>query len=688
MAEYHVGALQAYSTIQAALNAALAPGDIVTVHGGIYNEFVVSKAASVTVRGISGASVVIDGTGQSQETVRFTHSNCALKNVRVVSPVDKYALSFYTGTNFLFEDVFLDVKHTGVAAYKSATFNRCTMINYKSSGIEFTVATAGMGVSDKITFNFCRFLMHRGIDVRSGAVELNHCVSIASYGSAVDVFPNDTVKSLRIINCCFTYCNIEASASSVIRNRSTGNEVVEIGGTVIVASMMNPTTPFVIGNYIDLGGNKFGTEYPGLRDLGYNALVSVEVDDAVNLPTFTTLAEKLEAYGWRGTYQIDTANISDWSPIHALHNKGHEIASHTRRHVNLGNMAAFTIRHNSLACTMTIDTQAMTLTTSQGLSLNMSSYANVGALVAAINTNTEYTAVSTQSLPTNYSSLGIPYCLSDVSAVDIHTAVYTASYDRTKLYAEEIDGSLADLVANIPGFDATTATLCSPGHFIDATGEQYLYENGWLGARKGTNSESLRTGNLDFFHIYGVQPSLVTGDMRRDLMKHIERARFEGRVLCIYFHGISGGEWPNGWDGVDLFLSELKKSGATVLPRRDALLQIKSTATQSGKTYAQAPRDYDLRIMPESRLVHGGAVITGVNDGAQTDPWGNTMLTYPNIGADQYDYAPGFGPWATLTAPLPTSAQPCKGHALPIGVGKVTVFPGVASASQINEAKE
>lgn len=45
------------------------------------------------------------------------------------------------------------------------------------------------------------------------------------------------------------------------------------------------------------------------------------------------------------------------------------------------------------------------------------------------------------------------------------------------------------------------------------------------------------------------------------------------------------------------------------------------------------------------------------------------------------------GVWATCDGILPTSAQPCKGHALPIGVGKITVFDGVASAAQIEDAK-
>lgn len=46
-----------------------------------------------------------------------------------------------------------------------------------------------------------------------------------------------------------------------------------------------------------------------------------------------------------------------------------------------------------------------------------------------------------------------------------------------------------------------------------------------------------------------------------------------------------------------------------------------------------------------------------------------------------------YSEWVEMTAPLPLSAQPCKGHALPIGVGKITIFDGVATASQIEEAK-
>lgn len=87
-----------------------------------------------------------------------------------------------------------------------------------------------------------------------------------------------------------------------------------------------------------------------------------------------------------------------------------------------------------------------------------------------------------------------------------------------------------------------------------------------------------------------------------------------------------------------------------------------------------------------SLAANTGVVIAGINDGGELDLWGNPATSYPNIGADQ-GAAANYGPWSTCDGILPLSAQPCKSHALPIGVGKITIFDGVASAGQIEEAK-
>lgn len=53
-------------------------------------------------------------------------------------------------------------------------------------------------------------------------------------------------------------------------------------------------------------------------------------------------------------------------------------------------------------------------------------------------------------------------------------------------------------------------------------------------------------------------------------------------------------------------------------------------------------------------LLKRGVVVTGVNDDGELDIWGNaTPATGLNIGADQFDYAPGFGPWSPFDATMP-----------------------------------
>ena len=92
--------------------------------------------------------------------------------------------------------------------------------------------------------------------------------------------------------------------------------------------------------------------------------------------------------------------------------------------------------------------------------------------------------------------------------------------------------------------------------------------------------------------------------------------------------------------------------------------------------------DDDGKLHATSRAAHAALVITGVNDGAQTDPWGNTMLTHPNIGADQYDYAPGFGPWSSFDATMPTLAL---SPSAPGDLRSVQAWSKVASAQEIGK---
>lgn len=82
-------------------------------------------------------------------------------------------------------------------------------------------------------------------------------------------------------------------------------------------------------------------------------------------------------------------------------------------------------------------------------------------------------------------------------------------------------------------------------------------------------------------------------------------------------------------------------------------------------------------------LLKRGAVVTGVNDGGELDIWGNaTPASGLNIGADQYDYAPGFGPWSPFDSTMPalSLASTCPGK-----LKQVQEWRKLASAKEIGK---
>jgi peptidoglycan/xylan/chitin deacetylase (PgdA/CDA1 family) len=64
------------------------------------------------------------------------------------------------------------------------------------------------------------------------------------------------------------------------------------------------------------------------------AACSLAFDDT-QMTHYTVAAPELEARGFRGTFNLVTGWISDWAPWQSLFDRGHEIANHTRSHLNL-----------------------------------------------------------------------------------------------------------------------------------------------------------------------------------------------------------------------------------------------------------------------------------------------------------------------------------------------------------------
>lgn len=93
-----------------------------------------------------------------------------------------------------------------------------------------------------------------------------------------------------------------------------------------------------------------------------------------------------------------------------------------------------------------------------------------------------------------------------------------------------------------------------------------------------------------------------------------------------------------------------------------------------------AAADGNFRPAPNSPCLGAGVAVSGLT----TDADGNAIPGAVGYDIGPYSYMPG---WTVSDGILPLSAQVTKGHALPIGVGKITIFEGVASSAQIEEAK-
>lgn len=85
---------------------------------------------------------------------------------------------------------------------------------------------------------------------------------------------------------------------------------------------------------------------------------------------------------------------------------------------------------------------------------------------------------------------------------------------------------------------------------------------------------------------------------------------------------------------------------------------------------------------PKNPLIKSGMIVADINDGGELDIWGNATASVPNIGADQFDYAPGFGPWSSFDSTMPTLAL---SDTAPGDLKQVQTWKKVASEGEIEK---
>lgn len=145
----------------------------------------------------------------------------------------------------------------------------------------------------------------------------------------------------------------------------------------------------------------------------------------------------------------------------------------------------------------------------------------------------------------------------------------------------------------------------------------------------------------------------------------------------------------NGWDEKELFWL-LMVSHPVATPDDAELVSYRSALETYGATLSQCQVLDFLDIATQEEFVSEGWYASSGSDTnhlvqAAYETLGSRLVSAFAVKGDGSRFVDG-QPTA-LTAPLPLSGQLFKSHALPIAAKKLTVFPGVASQAQINEAQ-
>ncbi len=496
-------------------------------------------------------------------------------------------------------------------------FNRCVLSHDKVNG-DYLFVLAQVHI-----FNYCIFRDYKALLSVTGASPVfNNCrfigystYSISSSGTGTPIVNNSEAFSAPL-SCTYSYQ--QTGAGSLTINNSMAylcqpHPSQVSTGTVIINNAPTVMQPLYVRN-----------RYP--------SIVIFEVDDTTNLDYFNaTVAPKLEAYGWRGTYNLYTngVTVGQWQTLNALNASGHEIAAHTRFHptLNRDTVNAFSLRYtggDATAATWTIsgNTLTTTVTGAVGPDLNVDmtvvGRTTLATLAAYINAN--YPKYTAAQLNADANASPQTTYLSDIAAQDINGVTHNTTLDHTRFWDGEILGSKSDIIANITGLDVNTVTFCAPSNTWGAgtTMEDYLLANNFYGAR-GSTIASYPLSAINIYRIPFRETTVLgspgTGSMFSSADPTYAEVKSvygsiladlgeQGGILIVFAHSLTEASTAL-WDKM---LAETAVSGVQVMTRKQAIAYIKS-GTDSGdhKNYTMVLPD-NLSGLPtvQSPLIMAG----------------------------------------------------------------------------------
>lgn len=669
-----------YTTIQAGLNglAAGTPGNnnVLLLHadtpGGskTYNERITSAAGYITIANRPGDKITIDSSGLAGRTIYSSHAGFTLTSTKADNSIGLGGLYVQGATvdeNWLVlsgsgeangVSFISGIRHVRANVNMTITLNGCyfgpTSVLNAGGVMDLNAASANA------VFNHCLFsgaYTSPCFYVREGSLTLNNCTMYGVPFSAIYVYPNTRTKVININNSILLACSY-SQYTSPVNNSSTSGETVTIKNSLITASARNPSLyPAVSGTYVDGGGNRL-TSLPRFVSNKYTSIATIEIDDAANANSVATLLGLVEQYGWKITWNINTLAMTDerWVIARSLVDGGHDITSHSRRHVDVSNLKSFDIRAIAAGVTATIAGGILSM--SNGDSFTLANYSTVNDLIAAVSATGHYSTIvvnstayaGNSSIASSYAGGASPESLAEVAGVDISSAVYTILQDAAKYRLEEISGSKMDIESNIPGFTVTGFTC--PGNYYNEDVAVSARSFGYLSVRSSYGSAVLSSVDLCNISAHNIKsfPETSQSEAENYIAGTLAPFGVVGRVGAFFMHDLL----TTPYAYLAEFFELLENSGISVLSRKEMEAYVALNGTTSdGREYVVTESDrLNVRLQPDSVCISSGTAAVSssdiydlagnkVHDGTYGISDGQAIYGV-SIGAYQYNHSSPF----------------------------------------------
>lgn len=364
-------------------------------------------------------------------------------------------------------------------------------------------------------------------------------------------------------------------------NNWTGNRMT-VSNSVILTNPLNALW-YKFYNIYDDGTNV--QQSPMFASRGAPAIIVPFIDDYYNLGIIEQVAPIAATYGCHMSYALNTKLVTpaDWKRIQALQAAGTEIVAHSRSHSDLANNNVFSISYVGPAqtATMTVDQAAGTLktflngsTTADLVVPILNKWNDIQSMCATIAANADYTC-NVQPAQMFFTPLN----LADVNMVDIKSGYMLAA--SANYLAWEVEGAMADINANIPGYAATD--FATPFTSSNETVEAHIQNSGLLANRNGlVNTNENFVGNwslsgLDIYNLaaYFIPRSYDPAQPAGSVAALVEGMGARGGVIAVYAHGVdefSIASWQQ-------FFELIQNMGGTCMTMSQARAYIESHGT-------------------------------------------------------------------------------------------------------------